>query len=338
MSDQELVPEKKYLYTAAELIALEVPETNFYFEPYIPTDGITMFFGKPGTYKTTIAYAMANAIATGKSLIGTVPDKTARCLIVELDTPMLTVKTRFSPVLNPESAVDTYFHHGTIDLVERKTEFDLAHWSRLRNFHIENKYGVVFIDTQKRTNWLDEKSPETPARMYDTMRQLFPGAALVFIHHCRKSGADDTEQMTDESFSGSMQFLAQCQVSIRAWLRDKNEKVVDIDVTKSQVAERTRPVRLQVDGWQVRLHGEVKIDQVGEIMTRLPPGTSKGDMNDVISKEVGCSLRTAQTRRIAWERLNPDWVSRFEQSDDCSTERHGLQLLTAGRRTLGKPL
>ena len=127
--------EPKRLYTAQELIDLEVPETNFYLEPFVPTEGIGMLFGKPSTYKTTIAYAMATAIATGRPIWGIKADRTAPTLIVQLYTPLPVVKTRFAPALTRDAAVHTFFHYEQVDLVEHNSQLELSVWRQLKEAH-----------------------------------------------------------------------------------------------------------------------------------------------------------------------------------------------------------
>lgn len=295
----------KHLYSASELIDLEVPETNFYLEPYIPTEGIVLLFGKPSTYKTTLVYTMANAIATGCNIWGKRADRTGKVLILELDTPLQVVKTRFSPALTRESQVDTFFHHGVIDIVGRKSAYDAQLWGELSKAHARSAYSVVFVDILMRTHTLDEKEAQSVSPVYVAFQQLFPGATIVFVHHANKSHKDDTEEMKMESFGGSIQWSAQAQVVLQVVLEDRDKSIVSLHVTKSQVAERTAPVRLQVTGWQVKLEGEARVDLVAKAMQNLPTGLTKRALDRELATYLGVSEKTARSRRLEWEKGQP---------------------------------
>lgn len=309
------------LYTAAQLIDAEIPETNFYLEPFIPTEGIVLMFGKTSTYKTTLVYAMAQAIAVGAPLWGMEVKKAGSVLILELDTPFGVTKTRFSGALTRESGVHTYFYKGAIDFVHRQSPTDIGVTTRLSVLHHEHQYKVVFVDTLRRTHLLKDIDSDAPSLVYSALEQLFPGAVIVFVHHSRKTAKDETDEMRSESYAGSNQWAAQAQVAIHVKLLDKRNARVCLDVVKSQVAEMPEgPLNLQVSGWDVRVMGSVHLDKVAGVMMNLPTGTSKAKANEAVAKALGCQLRTAVTRRLEWERLQPKDPVQVVQFPRCTPE------------------
>lgn len=302
MADPKAIDEKLF-YSAAEFLDLEIPETNFYLEPFIPTEGIVLMFGKPSTYKTTIVFSIANAIATGAAFCGIKPDQGSPVLIIELDTPKRVVKTRFAGALARDSGVDLFFWKGGIDFVHRKSLDDTKLILQLAARHQERQYKVVFIDTLRRSHTLSEQDSDSVSMVYSAVEQLFPGAVIVFLHHSRKSGKDETEEMRREAFSGSMQWVAQAQVVVMVNLLDAHQSKVSLEIVKSQVSEiPKRPLRLQISGWDVRLESTAKLEGIGEILAGLPPGLGKREIDKALAVALGTSPRTAASRRLAWEK------------------------------------
>jgi hypothetical protein len=292
------------LYTAAELIAAPIPETNFYLEPYIPTEGVVLLFGKTSTYKTTLIYSMAQAISVGAPLWDLEVSKAAPILVLELDSTFKAVKTRFAGALTVESEIDTYFARGSVDFVGRSSQYDQDIIAELGAAHHTRQYKLVFVDTLRRVHAMKDVDSDTPSLVYSAVERLFPGAVIVFIHHERKTGKEDTQEMRDESYSGSAQWAAQAQVGIKVSLTGPNR--LALKIIKSQVSEIPEAaLRLEVTGHEVRREGAVKLDRVAGIMTNLPAGISKARIDALIAVAMTCSLRTAQTRRLEWEKAQP---------------------------------
>lgn len=298
------VSEQQEFFTINELHDMELPETSFYLEPFVPTEGIVLIFGKPGSYKTTIANTIANAIATGEPLWGITPNSAAPVLILELDTPKVAVKTRFIGGFKRDIGVHFYLYHGSIDFVSPiKAEQDIVRLSRLRALHEEHKYKVVIIDTVTHTHFMEEKSPQTVTQVYLAAQRLFPGAVLVFLHHEKKTPNEQTEEMRLEAYSGSQQWGAQAQVVIMTRMLDKKLHKVSIEVTKSQMGEvPAEGLRLQVDGWRVSLESQHRIDRVEEELAKIPAGIPKRQVDELLAKALGIQPITARLRRLEWEK------------------------------------
>jgi RecA-family ATPase len=298
--------DEKEFFTINELHDMELPETSFYLEPFIPTEGIVLMFGKPGSYKTTIANAMANAIVTGDPLWGITPNSTEPVLILELDTTTTAVKTRFVGGFRRDIGVHFYLYHGLIDFVSSvKSEQDIVRLSRLRTLHEEHKYKVVIIDTVSHTHVMEEKSPQTVTQVYSAAQRLFPGAVLIFLHHEKKTPNEQTEEMRLEAYSGSQQWGAQAQVVVMTRLLDKKLHKVSLEVTKSQVSEvPDESLRLQVDGWKVSLESQHRIDRVGEELAKIPAGTPKRQIDEILAKALGIQPITARIKRLEFERVS----------------------------------
>lgn len=293
--------QQRLLYSSDSLKALEVPEMSFYLEPYIPTEGLVLLFGKPSTFKTTLIYSLANAIASGNSIWNIQSVLAAPVLVVELDSPLQVIRTRFAGVLEDGVAVDTFFSPpGGLDFLNGHGQQAVE---SLKHYHREKGYKVVFVDTLRRIHSLKDSDSETPSLVYGAVQRVFPGATVVMVHHSRKSGANETDEMRDEDFAGSQQWIAQVQVAIKVALVGKDK--VLLKITKTQVSEKpAEGLRLQLVGQHMRLEGEAKADEVGEILATLSPDLTRHDMDAIIADRLGVCVRTAATRRLAWQKAH----------------------------------
>lgn len=232
------------LLTWEQLSTTTLAEPAFLIDPFIVREGITLFWAGTSLGKSPVTWAMAAAIGSGEPFFG-LPTTQGRVLYIELDTPPPAIIPRINK-LAPVKDVWWYFAKPlSIPFVstEQRNEFE-----RLRR---EINPDVVFLNTLRKLHDLDDKDSKTPKLVYSFFQNLFPSAALVFVHHTRKSPIDPKFEENDkESFSGSNHFLDDAQVGLHLQKYSGEKENLRLWHRKSQVSELLRPLplRLEKDG------------------------------------------------------------------------------------------
>jgi RecA-family ATPase len=166
---------------------VDLPEVEFYMEPYIPKDAIVFLHGKWGTYKTPLTLNIAKASALGQNEIFGCKLAPAKVLYVQADTPKQVIIPRMKLLNVAIDNFDFNFCYPGFNLLDPyKDENDAYYYDILKKVHTENQYDLVFIDSLRAIHSEDDKEATTVHKVYRALRRLFPGASLVIIHHDKK--------------------------------------------------------------------------------------------------------------------------------------------------------
>lgn len=245
---------------------------------------------------------MAQAIQLGQPIWG-LPTQQTNVLYIELDTPGNIVANRFDSAQPP-------FQHA-FTLVTEETSWDYRHFLSpsppgdaekvfytLSDLHKRYEYGVVFIDALREVVPGDLSASGLARRVYDAFKTIFPGAALVFIHHERKSGqqvfgASDPLQ----SAAGSMEFINVAQVALR-FHRKGRDTWLEHGKSQASAEFEPLPISLREDGVHV-YHREQERFKVAERILHEHPQAGARELDKLIGDALHMSERTARIVRTA---------------------------------------
>jgi hypothetical protein len=282
---------------------------KWYLENYIPEEGIVLVFGKYGTYKTPLTLNMAKAIETGQDeLWGLSVKRASPLLYVSADTPPRIVHPRMIKLgLMNCTGLDIALNaYPGIDVVNLQAATEEARKAReLQILHQNRGYKVVFIDSLRAVHNLDDKESSNTRQVYGALAKVFSGAVVVVIHHARKDNPDETEDMRDESFSGSQALMNHATVGIRVLMESKRHKKIKLRHVKSQAGPLQHDLHLSV------LDETVSVDDAkisfGDIRECMEEAERKSlgarETDSLISERLGVSERHARRLR---SKYNPD--------------------------------
>lgn len=286
------------LLTWTELADKSYPQPSFLLDPFIVRGGITLLWGATSTGKSPLTWEMAAAIGTGQSFFG-LPTQAARTLYIELDTPEQVVQQRIR-TKRPTPGVWWLFSQPlSIPYATPEQDELLAEAKEVA------KPEVVFINTLRKVHDLDDKESKAPKLVYSFFQKRFPGAALIFVHHTRKTSTDPRAIANDkESFSGSNHWLDDCQVGVHLEPYDGADHNLRLWHRKSQVSRLMRPLPLKLGDDGVTMTSPLydELLYVYEFMNseeaeRLPAQ----ELDLKIAKRLNLSESTAKRRRLLIE-------------------------------------
>lgn len=180
--------------------------------PWLAAGSITLLFGPPSAGKTHLTISITDALLRGVPLWGVYPTQRSRVLVVQADMNTVLYQERLRP--NADILTDDF-----AALTTDAMPFDVCKLTprdstvaAVRDFNPH----VIFVDTLRKSHNLDESESTAPDRIYSAWRALFPGAALVFLHHSRKAPAQaaNADTVVREAFRGSSAWAASADTII----------------------------------------------------------------------------------------------------------------------------
>lgn len=295
----------------------------FLIEPYIPRGGIVFLYGGTSQGKSPTSWCMAKAIATGTSFFG-LPTEKGRVLYIDVDSPERVAAERLRTEPNPPD--DVFFSFQPPLSLDSLGGTEMQELLTIRD---EVKPDVVFINTLRKIHDLDDKDSKAPKIVYGRLQQIFPGTALVVIHHPRKMPTQKgVTTARSEGHSGSQAWVNDAQVGLKLE-RFRNAswdprlfQSVRLYHIKSQASALYRPLPLlldRADGYTLScpLYDEFLTTY---LMMGSLDGATKKEVDAEVGKKLGISESTAKRRRLSIENgLFPDtsaWLGRDDGKSD----------------------
>lgn len=207
-----------------------------------------MLHGKRGIGKTHFALTLATCMSEGAVLWGRYRTKKCRVVYVQADMGPWIQQQRLRRAR----------HLFTLDGIQWLFPdfMNLPEWTRdtpevkeIRAFEPE----FIIWDTLRQIQQLDMNSDETPAWVYGKARSLFPGIAHLFIHHDKKTIADEDKLSPEESFRGSGAWIDNADVGLK--VREIVRGKLALDFTKVRTCEEQPSLTLSLDKESLLLYG-----------------------------------------------------------------------------------
>ena len=303
--------------TWKELLAKPVESVPFLVDPLVPRGGVVLFYGKTSIGKTPFTWELVRCLATGDQFFGHLVTP-CRVLYIEVDTPELLVQTRMLEAGLVATDNVWFEFAGPFNILKPIDPVT----ARLAAVSREIQPEAVIVNTLRKVYAGEDISSETPKSVYGAFMRMFPGAALVFAHHERKSrsGAEDAFVDQREDFAGSAAWLNDAQVGLQLIRNPKRPEKPEpgalylrLDHVKSQVSELEDPLHLIL---REGAHWTVSSDEERARIVAL--WTSLDGTNDAKARQIGTELgmsRASVYRKASAYGLVSKAVRHVRQSD-----------------------
>jgi len=315
--ERSTMRESRSLISWKDFAAKEFAEPMWLIDPYVPRDGIIFLWGETSTGKSPLGWQMAAAIGRGDNFFG-LPANPGRVLYLELDTPQRLLHDRITKMPIPPNVDFLFLPPLSVPEVSPADQALLDRAAR-------NEYDLVIINTLRKVHNLNDKEAQTPKIVYSYFQHLFPGTALVFVHHTKKTqiDANGNAGRAKESFSGAMNWLNDAQVGLflGAYESEKEGINVRLHHEKSQVSDLYGPLGLHLSRQDGATMGCPKFEQLLKVyeVINSEPELHGTKLDEMLAKMLGTSPATAYVRRKAIENKEfpgVGWLGRKEKGVD----------------------
>jgi len=146
-------------------------------EKLIPEGAITLFFGKGGVGKTSLALQIIHAIAEGKDFLG-LKTKQASVVFVDMENPLGVLRDRIVHIGHSDNIL---IWHGSCEPPPPRLDRE----DFIRYFDLPK--GLLVFDTLRASFLGDENSSQDVAVVVDRLKQLRDkGYTVLLLHHTPK--------------------------------------------------------------------------------------------------------------------------------------------------------
>lgn len=251
-------------------------------------------------HNSPLGWHLAACIGEGVPFFG-METRKSRVLYIEVDTPMALVKERTDLLQPAENVWFAFLSQFNVNLL---TPEEAGLFKHLRESIAP---ALVIVNTLRKVHQGDDTKSGTPSLVYGAFQTLFPGSAILFVHHDKKESADPkAKYISSEAFSGSQHWADDAQVCLHLVRHGGVKGALRLEHTKSQVSERMEPLLLQLspDGSHIGRYGEETKEKVREVLASL---SETGDTYTarekdlILSGKMGVSERTAREYRLSTE-------------------------------------
>lgn len=226
---------------------LETIATPTLIAPWLAAGSVTLIFGPPSAGKTHTTLSLVGALARGEALWGVYPCVASRVLVVQADMNTALYQERVK-------ANDVVAHPNVAVLVSDALPVNVVTLTGREAGVVEARAfapDIIFVDTLRKTHDFDENDSTAADKVYGAWRRLFPGAALVFLHHTRKlPTTPDASRILHEAFRGSGAWAASADtlILVRRVRRTNNpDWMTRLQFIRTRSCVEPGPILLKLD-------------------------------------------------------------------------------------------
>jgi archaellum biogenesis ATPase FlaH len=293
------------LRTGAEIRNLNI-KIEWLIDGIIPKNAVTLFFGRGGIGKTTLAMQMCNAIASGQNFLGKDTQKTT-VIYVDYENSLPVLSDRLKTV----GADDVLFWSSADD--PRKLDQQSGVYLNLLR---QNPNCLFVFDTLRSAQDGDENDSRFMAGVMKSVRKLRDhDATIVLLHHTKKS--------EDEVYKGSTAIfdLVDHVLGLYPFKKGMSDQESDDEIPKNSGAifffgtkDKTRfmpsknYLRFDNDRRLFMLADDPQIDHLLKIQRMIPEtGIIQTNLLVKIDSELG--LKKGRALKLLEAGINQYWSS-----------------------------
>jgi hypothetical protein len=235
----------------------------------------------------------------GGLLLGKYQCRDVRTLLVEADMPNIGFQGRL------QGAMKGYAFNGTAKLVTTDgAQINLPtlprsmDWVRAAR---EFKPELVIFDSLRKVHEGDENDNAQPSKVYGAARNLFPDAALIFLHHTKKAppkwilkGEYDAIQ-EDESYRGAAAWINDADCAVLFHVEKRNQRmlrVVRARYTTDDILNEVVPFKFSENGLFVEPMTPGPMVELANYRATHPSLTLQGAVDWLTEEYPGKSSKT----------------------------------------------
>jgi hypothetical protein len=255
----ELAEPRRTSWTAADLLAVELPEPRWAIEGLVP-EGLTFFAGAPKLGKSWLGLGLGVAIASGGCALGRVQVEGGDCLYLALEDNPRRLQGRLRMILNGDRPPEVLFVETEWPRLDEGGIGQLEAWL---DEHPAAR--LVVIDVYPRVRpYSGERSGNLYQSDYDAASLLQAlavryGVAIVALYHTRKAEASDFVETVTGTFG-----TAGAADTIIVVKRARGEADATLHITGRDVAEQELALRFAPDAGTWALLGDAAEYGLGE--------------------------------------------------------------------------
>ena len=290
--------------SVSSLVTHPFPEELFLVEPFMPSGGICMLWGRRGAGKTQLALTLSRSIIHGTPFLGAFPTTQGTVGLIQVDLPYRVAQDRvekFHKVIDPahDGSMHFWLKDRPVDVVEAVAKGEA--WTKQV---AAVKPTLLIVDTLHKTHAMNENESATPTVVYRAWREIVgEGPTILFLHHQRKSfeGSDP-----EEDFRGSGAWLDDIDLGIKINKASGSQKRI-FSFPRVRTCEEIDTMLLSFNDQSLMLEidNPVEAEMWRMVEKGVPKADIKADVTDARKWKHPISIRTFYR-----------WLENYKEGED----------------------
>lgn len=235
------------LETLSELLNTEIADEEWLIDRVLPAEGFTFIVGAESTGKSFYTLTIANAVVTQTPWLNQFPVKrTTSVLFIDKENSRRRTQNRLKGLNITADTGEKIFRvlmPENFNLLEKGEPSPLAKSLSIKVKELS--IGLIILDSFTDFMVGNENSSEDVQVFFDTMRSLFPGLAILVLHHENKPSQGIT-RTSSQRVRGSTNITAQIVSGFRSYSIPKTVNEFVLEQFKAGDAEKLKPFKVQL--------------------------------------------------------------------------------------------
>jgi len=260
---------------ADDILATDLPDEKWLVDKIIPTEGFTFFVGPEASAKSFYSLILAKCVTTGKPWLERfkVPKKT-NVLIIDKENTKRRTQDRLRGLKIKGNKIHWLAYPQYLEIADRSKESETGYTKFVEAISRQvkrDKIGLIVLDSFTDIFVGEENDRGDIQQFFDAFRQLFPGTAILALHHAGKitMGA---KRPTSQMARGSSNIMAQAYTAFHT--EPVRKKISEFIIEQTKAGDSLKMSKFKVGSVTIPdpLHPEETLvtgfDYLGEVQDR----------------------------------------------------------------------
>ena len=244
------IPEEYELESGDKLMERPIPPEEWLIDRVLPTDGFTFIVGAEATGKSFYTLTLAHSVATGTPWLGKFKvSKQVNILFIDKENSDRRKKARIAGLnIKPEELKNIYWvkYPQFFQLQDQSKQGELSAFALHLSKEAERlNIGLIIIDSFADVMVGNENAVADCQQFFDAIRILFPGRAVLVLHHENKP-SQGISRTSSQRVRGSTNITAQIVSGFRVFSIPKESNQFVLEQFKAGDSEKLKPFKVEL--------------------------------------------------------------------------------------------
>lgn len=243
------LPKEFKTITADDVLATKLPKEKWLVDKIIPVEGFCFFVGPEASGKSFHSLLLAQSVTTGEAWLKTfsVPKKT-KVLIIDKENTMRRIQDRLRGLKITGKNIHWLAYPQYLEIADRNKESESGYTEFIEAISRLVKregIGLIILDSFTDVFVGEENNRGDVQKFFDAFRQLFPGIAILPIHHAGKITMG-VKRPTAQMARGSTNIMAQAYTAFHCEPVRKSTTEFTIEQTKAGDSLKMKKFKIEI--------------------------------------------------------------------------------------------
>ena len=243
------LPEEFKTITADDILATELPKEKWLVDKIIPVEGFCFFVGPEASAKSFHSLLLARCVTTGEAWLKTFNvKKQTKVLIIDKENTMRRIQDRLRGLKVRGNNIYWLAYPQYLEIADQNKESESGYTAFIESISRLVKregIGLIILDSFTDIFVGEENNRGDVQKFFDAFRQLFPGIAILPIHHAGKITMG-VKRPTSQMARGSTNIMAQAYTAFHCEPVRRSTTEFTVEQTKAGDSLKMKKFKVEI--------------------------------------------------------------------------------------------